>query len=123
MARIIVICCDGTGNTFDDRVTNVTRLIRFLALDNLDRQVAVYAQGVGTNGARNIAVKSFQQTLPDPRLLHVITPKVSRFRGRTKLVSGLGLAFGYGLKPVIREMYRHLAKLHQGLGPRPLCGP
>ena len=40
MGKNIVICSDGTGNTFDGRITNVTRLVRHLALDRPDRQVA-----------------------------------------------------------------------------------
>jgi hypothetical protein len=113
MARTIVICCDGTGNTFDDSVTNVTRLIRFLDLDDPDRQVAVYAQGVGTNGARDEKITTFRRALRDPAALRVVTPRVSRLSARTWLISVLGLAFGYGIKSVVREMYRHLADLHQ----------
>jgi uncharacterized protein (DUF2235 family) len=38
MGRNIVICADGTGNTVDDRTTNVTRFIHGLDLgDRVDR--------------------------------------------------------------------------------------
>ena len=33
MAKNIIICSDGTGNTFESPVTNVTHLIKYLALD------------------------------------------------------------------------------------------
>jgi hypothetical protein len=52
MGRNIVICSDGTGNTFDSHVTNVTRLIKCLALNDHERQVVVYDQGVGTHVAQ-----------------------------------------------------------------------
>lgn len=33
MAKNIVICCDGTGNTFGDTNTNVAKLARILMQD------------------------------------------------------------------------------------------
>ena len=47
MSRNIIICSDGTGNTFDRRVTNVTHLIKALALADHTHQVVLYDQGVG----------------------------------------------------------------------------
>ncbi|MBM2614994.1 DUF2235 domain-containing protein [Actinoplanes sp. LDG1-06] len=112
MARTIVICCDGTGNTFDGEPTNVTRLIRFLDLSDPERQVAVYAQGVGTNGTRISAVGA------DRPALQVFTPRESWLEAHTAMLRVLGLGFGYGLKPLIREMYLRLAALHTDPGDR-----
>ncbi|MFC4063573.1 phospholipase effector Tle1 domain-containing protein [Actinoplanes subglobosus] len=106
MARTIVICCDGTGNTFDGEPTNVTRLIRFLDLSDPQRQVAVYAQGVGTNGIRISAVRDHGPAL------QTFTPRESRLGAHTTVLRVLGLGFGYGLQPLVREMYRRLAGLH-----------
>jgi uncharacterized protein (DUF2235 family) len=39
MAKNLVVCSDGTGNTFDNRVTNVTRLVKNLVLDQPKRQL------------------------------------------------------------------------------------
>ena len=38
----IVLCSDGTGNTFDKSVSNVTRLVKLLALNDSEQQVVVY---------------------------------------------------------------------------------
>ena len=56
MGKNIVICSDGTGNTFEDRITNVTRLVQHLDLDHPDQQVVCYDQGVGTAALRKEAV-------------------------------------------------------------------
>ncbi len=53
MARNIIICSDGTGNTFDQSVSNVTRLIKLLALDTGQEQIVVYDQ---TNARRLEAI-------------------------------------------------------------------
>jgi len=49
MARNLVVCCDGTGNSFGDRSTNVVRLCKTLVRDP-DRQIVYYDPGVGTLG-------------------------------------------------------------------------
>ena len=60
MGKNIVICSDGTGNTFDKSVSNVTRLIKLLALECHKKQVVVYDQGIGTNEKRLSAVESYR---------------------------------------------------------------
>lgn len=54
MGRNIVICCDGTGNTFDSINTNVVRIAQVIARDP-SKQLLYYDPGLGT--------------LPEPRLL------------------------------------------------------
>ncbi len=65
MGKNIIICSDGTGNTFDSRVTNVTHLIECLALGNHKEQVAVYDQGVGTTANRCSKVHGYRESLKD----------------------------------------------------------
>src|ERR1700726_630101 len=72
MPKNIVICCDGTGNEFGGRNSNVIKLYKTLACDA--GQVAYYHPGVGTMGARS-----------------ALTP-IGKWW--TKLI---GLAFGYGV--------------------------
>jgi len=86
MAKAIVLCSDGTGNSaIKDRGTNVFRLYEALDLHQhekdplLDRQLAFYDDGVGT------------QSNP-----------IARF---------LGNAFGYGLARNVRELYASLCEV------------
>jgi T6SS, Phospholipase effector Tle1-like, catalytic domain len=57
MEKDIIICSDGTGNTFDGDITNVTRLVKHLDLDHPEQQVVRYDQGVGTTarGKREVS--------------------------------------------------------------------
>jgi uncharacterized protein (DUF2235 family) len=104
--RNIVICSDGTGNTFDESVSNVTRLIKHIELDNA--QVALYDQGIGTNSQRLRAVKSYRQSIGCPGALLELDGPPSDC---VSLV--LGLAFGYGLKENVREIYQKLSQLYR----------
>lgn len=109
MAKNIIICSDGTGNTFDSRVTNVTRLIKYLALD--DQQIAVYDQGVGTSAHRCSAVDAYRKDLKDQDALRVLPPPLeSRFWPKALIDRGRGLLVGYGLKENVREMYRESSR-------------
>jgi uncharacterized protein (DUF2235 family) len=84
MPKNIVICCDGTGNEFGPKNTNVVKLFELL-VKNPATQVAYYDPGVGTlsaPGAISAPVKWF-----------------------TKL---LGLAFAFGLTGNIEDAYRYL---------------
>jgi len=115
MGKNIIICSDGTGNTFDSRVTNVTHLIECLALDNHKQQMAVYDQGVGTSAHRCSKVDAYRESLKDKEALRVLpSPIESRFRPKAWLDRGRGLLFGYGLKKNVREMYRELSNLYEG---------
>ena len=85
MAKNIVICCDGTGNEFGDRNSNVVKLFTVLSLEDPKAQVAYYDPGIGTMGANN-ALSSTAKWIS----------KV------------LGLAFGYGLLDNVGDAYRFL---------------
>lgn len=80
----IVICCDGTGNEYGERKSNVVKL--YQCLHNVPgRQVTYYHPGVGTMG--------------DMRALSEAGRAWTKFRG---------LAFGYGLSENIADAYRFL---------------
>jgi uncharacterized protein (DUF2235 family) len=114
MARKIVICSDGTGNTFSKRVSNITRLIKSLDLSDPLTQAVFYDQGIGTNPSLVKAVKAYKaeagknreglQILPAPKTL-----KLFVLRPFTRFA---GLALGYGLRDNVKEMYKALAKCY-----------
>lgn len=88
MPKNIVICCDGTGEQFGDRNSNVVKL--YSALDNSDRQLTYYHPGLGTIGSR-FAVTA-----------------VGRWISRL-----LGLAFGFGLMDNIADAYVFLMNVFE----------
>lgn len=79
----IVICCDGTGNEYGARKSNVISL--FQCLDGSGGQISYYHPGVGTIG--------------DMRALSEAGKIWTKVRG---------LAFGYGLSENISDAYRFL---------------
>jgi uncharacterized protein (DUF2235 family) len=83
MPKNIVILCDGTGNEFGDRNSNVVKLRQALVRDV--RQAIYYHPGVGTMGAMNALTTAGK-----------VWTKVR------------GLAFGYGLSENIADAYRFL---------------
>lgn len=85
MARNVVICCDGTGNEYGTKNTNVVELFSVLEKSNPDRQIAFYDPGVGTISTPGLQTKT------------------------AKAVSkGLGLAFGRGMTKNIQDAYLYL---------------
>jgi uncharacterized protein (DUF2235 family) len=85
MAKKIVLCFDGTGNSFDNpnEDSNVVKLYSSLIVN--DRQRGYYHPGVGTMG--------------DPNSGNDLSRKLSKLRG---------LAFGKGLLPNVGDAYRYL---------------
>lgn len=83
MPKKIVICCDGTGNQINDRLSNVLKFYR--VLQKTDDQLVYYSPGVGTVG--------------DYDSWQVIKQHVHGF---------LGLATGYGLDDNVLDAYRFL---------------
>ena len=84
MPKNIVICCDGAGDEFGDRNSNVIKLYGTLVQDN-DQQIAYYHPGSGTMGSPDALAK----------LAHWWTQM-------------LGLGFGYGLTWNIGDAYAYL---------------
>jgi uncharacterized protein (DUF2235 family) len=89
MTKNIVICCDGTGNEYGDRNSNVVKLYSTLVIDEI-RQVGYYHPGVGTLGAPTAH------------------NKVSK---AWSIV--MGLAFGAGLLANVGDAYRYLMNVYE----------
>jgi len=112
MPKNLVICSDGTGNTFTQHESNVSRLVRALDLSNCKAQQVFYDQGIGTNPHLARGLEKFRtepgtqrhglEMLPEPK----VTP------GRP-LATLAGLAAGYGLYANVEQLYRALAKYHE----------
>ena len=85
MPKNIVICCDGTGNEFGEKNSNVVKLCQTLRRDAT--QITYYHPGVGTIGAKNA--------------LSVVGKAWTKYRG---------LAFGYGLSENIADAYQYLMR-------------
>jgi uncharacterized protein (DUF2235 family) len=82
----IVVCCDGTGNSFARDMTNALRLYYVLE-KHTARQIALYRPGIGTSGAPG-----------------TITPIG---RAVTKL---LGAALGFGIDLYVWDAYSYLMR-------------
>jgi uncharacterized protein (DUF2235 family) len=85
----IVICCDGTGNEYGDRNSNVVKLYSTLVIDPKS-QIGYYHPGVGTMGA--------------PTASNWLTKFCTRVAG---------LAFGAGLLSNVGDAYRFLMNTHE----------
>jgi len=88
MAKNIVVCCDGTGNQYGDRNTNVVSLYAVLE-PNESAQVTFYDPGVGTFS------------------VHPALTTVARAFMRV-----LGLAFGLGMTKNILDAYRYIMQTY-----------
>jgi uncharacterized protein (DUF2235 family) len=111
MGRNIVVCSDGTGNTFDNRATNVTGLIGCIVMD-VNRQLVLYDQGIGTTATRTRQVDLLRQSTAERRALQVLAaPGGAEPLGWVK--KGRGLVTGYGLKENVGQMYLALAECYQ----------
>ncbi len=89
MPKNIVICCDGTGNEFEDNNSNVVKLYGTLIIDG-HSQIGYYHPGVGTMGsptARNRVEKAWSMLM--------------------------GLAFGSGILDNIGDAYRYLMDFYE----------
>lgn len=85
----IVVCCDGTGNEYGEKNSNVVKLFSILNKDPRI-QTAFYDPGVGTLSA--------------PNLVTVTARRISR---------ALGLAFGYGIMKNIGDAYRFIMETYE----------
>ena len=85
MSRNIVVCCDGTGNEYGKKNTNVVEVYKTLDLEYPEKQIAYYDPGVGTMG--------------DPALSTGVGKTVNK---------GLGLAFGRGMTRNMEDAYRYI---------------
>ena len=83
MGKNIILCCDGTGNQYGDKNSNVVKLYSVLNRD--PEQITYYHPGLGTMGAKTA--------------LSGAGKAWTRIRG---------LAFGYGLSENIADAYQFL---------------
>lgn len=98
MRRQLVVCLDGTNNRFNNRPTNVVRVVR--ALPRQDSSVlGYYDQGVGTFGVKEALFE--WQKVP------------SRV---------FGLAFGWGVDRIIQGAYDFLANNYEDSDEIYICG-
>jgi uncharacterized protein (DUF2235 family) len=90
VSKNIVVCCDGTGNDFDDPTTdsNVVKLYSMLVIN--DAQAAYYHPGVGTMGS--------------PNARGWLDSQWTRVKG---------LAFGAGLIDNVADGYRYLMNAYE----------
>jgi uncharacterized protein (DUF2235 family) len=110
MGKNIIICSDGTGNAFARQVSNVTRLIKALAIDRPEEQVVFYDQGIGTDPNLLRSVKEYAADPHEQRgALHVLEGSSTRGWVPGKVASLLGLAFGYGLRDNVKQLYQALS--------------
>lgn len=111
--RNIVVCADGTGKSFDGRVSNVVRLVELLDLDSPARQVVVYDAGIGSGGGPAAALDERRQDAVRRGALHPLPPpRVTRIPVLATIHRGAHQAVGLGLRRNVREMYLKLADLH-----------
>ena len=92
MPKNIVICCDGTGNEYGDRNSNVVQLYQALIVDG-KRQVGYYHPGVGTEGSPT---------------------STNKIRAAISVIAGL--AIGAGILDNISDAYRYLMENYNDNG-------
>lgn len=86
----------------------MTRLIECLALDQVDRQIVFYDQGVGTT-SRKGKVDELLGKLGNPQAFHMLEAPLGRWTPAATIGKVRGQLTGYGLKENLREMYTALA--------------
>jgi uncharacterized protein (DUF2235 family) len=108
MTRTLVVCSDGTGNSLDQRSSNVSALIGRLALHR-DRQIVIYDQGIGTGADPDGAVEKLQKGAAARGELFVqeAAPGEGFRAGWDRLRRQ---ATGHGLKENVGQLYLALAR-------------
>lgn len=105
MAKSIVICSDGTGNSSGKGVSNVYRLVGLLALDNPTRQLVVYDQGIGTPCKGLREAKTLARS-PEGKALRVLPGPL--LGPVSFLLRPLESTVGIGLYRNVKQLYRAL---------------
>jgi uncharacterized protein (DUF2235 family) len=107
----IVICADGTGNSFGAQVSNVSRLVQLIDLHQPGQQVACYDQGIGTDPRYVDAVKAYRdRERIQPQALTILDPPFAAWWVPPGIVRVAGLSIGYGLRRNVKELYTALAR-------------
>src|SRR5688572_1206477 len=109
----IVICADGTGNTFGAQVSNVSRLVQLIDLNHPEQQVACYDQGIGTDPRYVNAVQAYKdRERVQRRALEILDPPFQARWVPSRIVRVAGLTIGYGLRRNVKELYTALARCY-----------
>ncbi len=111
MGRNLVLCSDGTGNK-PSSDTNVFRLTNWLELGDDSQQVACYAPGLGT--VASPGDEAALQRAAATGLTVLPAPGVHRVRPIGTVQRIAGLAFGFGLKSNVFQLYAQLAAWYHG---------
>lgn len=110
----VVICADGTGNSFGAQVSNVSRLVQLIDLRHPEQQVAFYDQGIGTDPRYVDAVSAYKDHERQQRqALTILDPPFQAWWAPTSFVRVAGLAVGYGLRRNVKELYTALARCYE----------
>jgi uncharacterized protein (DUF2235 family) len=111
MAKNIVICADGTGNSFGAQISNVCRLVQLIELGPGAKQIAFYDQGIGTDPQYADVARAYVSTLGDAEgHLRVLDPPQHPWWLPARLARVAGDAVGYGLYRNVKELYTALAE-------------
>jgi uncharacterized protein (DUF2235 family) len=114
MPKNIVICSDGTGNSFGAQVSNVSRLVQLIDLGHPELQVAFYDQGIGTDPRYVDAVNTYTNKERQQRqALTILDPPFQAWWVPSPFVRAAGLAVGYGLRRNVKELYTALARCYE----------
>jgi uncharacterized protein (DUF2235 family) len=120
ICRNILVCADGTGNSFGHQVSNVARLIQLIDVSCPERQIAFYDQGIGTDPRHVNEIERYRNQPPvDPCALTVLAPPWSTWAIPRSITKVAGLSFGYGLFRNVRELYQALAEHYTEDGGKP----
>ena len=116
MPKNIILCSDGTGNTFKQRSSNVSELIKSLDLAANPpcgrKQFAFYDQGVGTNPGLVQDALAYAGSTPDAANLKVLHVPQRTWWNPAPVAWVRGMAKGYGLRENVQELVRALAENH-----------
>ena len=114
MPKNIVICSDGTGNSWGEQVSNVAHLVQSIELSGSARQMAFYDQGIGTDPRHVNEVKGYKDKEREQRCgLTVLDPPYRAWWIPPSIARVAGLAVGYGLRRNVKELYVVLAEHYE----------
>ena len=110
MGKNIVVCSDGTGNTSSRSISNVFGVVALAALEDPQRQVVVYDEGIGTPRAGLRAARALMQTREASALR--VLPGPLPLGPVNLALRPLESAFGIGLRRNVRQLYQELGELY-----------
>lgn len=111
MSKNIVVCADGTGNSFARRVSNVSRFVRQLTVDRPDDQLVFYDQGIGSHPDLVRSVRDYAEATGKVRVALKILMEPCRPSWMPLwLATVAGLVGGFGLYDNVKQMYQVLSR-------------